>query len=164
MRRHISNIYRETRFGCLTGFCFVSDRYCNFQTWISRYIDGHKRIGAVLFVVSYTVACTLFLPGSLFTIGAGFLFKPFPLALLIVLLGDVFAAVGSFVFGRYVFYDWVKGMMSKHPKFGALDQVIQDDGNVSVYFHIRILISFMGHEPWGSFSVFTPHDHAESYY
>ncbi|KAG0347850.1 hypothetical protein BG004_006800 [Podila humilis] len=92
------------------------------------YIDGHKRIGALLFVISYTVACTLFLPGSLFTIGAGFLFKPFPLALLIVLLGDVFAAVGSFVFGRYVFYDWVKGMMSKHPKFGALDQVIQDDG------------------------------------
>lgn len=93
-----------------------------------RYIDGHKRIGAVLFIASYTVACTLFLPGSLFTIGAGFLFKPFPLALLIVLLGDVFAAVGSFIFGRYVFYDWVKGMMSKHPKFNALDQVIQDDG------------------------------------
>ncbi|KAG0349129.1 hypothetical protein BG005_011149 [Podila minutissima] len=95
---------------------------------ILKYIDSHKRIGALLFVVSYTVACTLFLPGSLFTIGAGFLFKPFPLALLIVLLGDIFAAVGSFIFGRYVFYDWVKGMMSKHPKFGALDQVIQDDG------------------------------------
>ncbi|KAF9131330.1 hypothetical protein BGW39_001941 [Mortierella sp. 14UC] len=95
---------------------------------ILRYIDGHKRIGALLFVLSYTVACTLFLPGSLFTVGAGFLFKPFPLALLIVLLGDVFAAVGSFIFGRYVFYDWVKGMVSKHPKFNALDQVIQDDG------------------------------------
>ncbi|KAG0287823.1 hypothetical protein BGZ97_006985 [Linnemannia gamsii] len=95
---------------------------------ILRYIDGHKRIGAVLFIASYTVACTLFLPGSLFTIGAGFLFKPFPIALLIVLLGDVFAAVVSFIFGRYVFYDWVKGMMSKHPKFNALDQVIQDDG------------------------------------
>ncbi|KAG0045594.1 hypothetical protein BGZ83_009214 [Gryganskiella cystojenkinii] len=95
---------------------------------ILRYIDEHKRIGAVLFVLSYTVACTLFLPGSLFTIGAGFLFKPFPMALLIVLMGDVFAAVGSFIFGRYVFYDWVKGMMSKHPKFGALDQVIKDDG------------------------------------
>ncbi|KAF9905844.1 hypothetical protein EC991_001249 [Linnemannia zychae] len=95
---------------------------------ILRYIDGHKRIGALLFILSYTVACTLFLPGSLFTVGAGFLFKPFPLALLIVLLGDVFAAVGSFIFGRYVFYDWVKGMVSKHPKFNALDQVIQDDG------------------------------------
>ncbi|KAG0268128.1 hypothetical protein DFQ27_007471 [Actinomortierella ambigua] len=65
---------------------------------------------------------------SLFTIGAGFLFKPFPLALGIVLVGDVFAAVGSFVFGRYIFYDWVKGMMSRHPKFNALDQVIKDDG------------------------------------
>ncbi|KAF9988509.1 hypothetical protein BGZ75_009283 [Mortierella antarctica] len=95
---------------------------------VLRYIDSHKRIGAILFIVSYTAACTLFLPGSLFTIGAGFLFKPFPLALLIVLLGDVFAAVWSFIFGRYVFYDWVKSVMSKHPKFNALDQVIQDDG------------------------------------
>ncbi|KAF9194009.1 hypothetical protein BGZ51_001353 [Haplosporangium sp. Z 767] len=95
---------------------------------VLRYIDHHKRIGAVLFVLSYTVACTLFLPGSLFTVGAGFLFKPFPLALLIVLAGDVFAAVTSFIFGRYVFYDWVKSIMSKHPKFNALDEVIKDDG------------------------------------
>ncbi|KAG0286270.1 hypothetical protein BGZ98_005154 [Dissophora globulifera] len=95
---------------------------------VLRYIDEHKRIGTVLFVLSYTVACTLFLPGSLFTIGAGFLFKPFPIALAVVLMGDAFAAAVSFVFGRYVFYDWVKGMMAKHPKFNALDQVIQDDG------------------------------------
>jgi len=97
---------------------------------IHRYIDDHKRVGAVLFILSYTAACTLFLPGSLFTVGAGFLFKPFPLALLVVLLGDVFASVGSFIFGRYIFYDWVKNMMSKHPKFNALDQVIKDDGTV----------------------------------
>ncbi|GJJ72625.1 hypothetical protein EMPS_04983 [Entomortierella parvispora] len=95
---------------------------------ILHYIDDHKSIGAVLFVTFYTVACWLFLPGSLFTIGAGFLFKPMPFALAIVLLGDILGALGSFLFGRYIFYDWVKGMMSKHPKFGALDQVIQDDG------------------------------------
>ncbi|KAF9433087.1 hypothetical protein BGZ76_009905 [Entomortierella beljakovae] len=95
---------------------------------ILRYIDAHKRIGAVLFILSYTVACMLFLPGSLFTVGAGFLFKPFPLALLVVLLGDIVAAITAFIFGRYVFYDWVKALMSKHPKFNALDQVIKDDG------------------------------------
>ncbi|KAF9179684.1 hypothetical protein BGZ49_005121, partial [Haplosporangium sp. Z 27] len=96
--------------------------------FLNVYIDGHKRIGAVLFVLTYNVACMLFLPGSLFTVGAGFLFKPYPLALLIVLLGDATAAILAFIFGRYVFYDWVKGMMSKHPKFNALDQVIKDDG------------------------------------
>ncbi|KAI8359767.1 snare associated Golgi protein-domain-containing protein [Mortierella sp. GBAus27b] len=95
---------------------------------VLKYIDQHKRIGAVLFILSYTVACTLFLPGSLFTVGAGFLFKPFPLALLVVLLGDVVASVWAFIFGRYVFHDWVKNTMSKHPKFSALDEVIKDDG------------------------------------
>ncbi|KAF9366904.1 hypothetical protein BGX34_000022 [Mortierella sp. NVP85] len=95
---------------------------------ILHYIDDHKSIGAVLFVAFYTIACWLFLPGSLFTIGAGFLFKPMPFALAIVLLGDVFGAVGTFLFGRYLFYDWVKGMMSKHPKFNALEEVIREDG------------------------------------
>ncbi|KAF9918991.1 hypothetical protein BX616_003241 [Lobosporangium transversale] len=95
---------------------------------ILKYIDHHKQIGAVLFILSYTAACTLFLPGSLFTVGAGFLFKPFPLALFIILMGDVFATVWSFIFGRYVFYDWVKDLMSRHPKFNALDEVIKDDG------------------------------------
>lgn len=92
------------------------------------YIDDHRSIGAVLFIVFYTIACWLFLPGSLFTIGAGFLFKPMPFALAIVLIGDILGAIGSFLFGRYIFYDWVKGMMSKHPKFTALDEVIKDDG------------------------------------
>ncbi|KAI8360464.1 snare associated Golgi protein-domain-containing protein [Mortierella sp. GBAus27b] len=95
---------------------------------ILHYIEGHKSTGAVLFVTFYTIACWLFLPGSLFTIGAGFLFKPLPLALAIVLLGDVFGAIGTFLFGRFLFYDWVKGMMSKHPKFNALDEVIREDG------------------------------------
>ncbi|KAG0054937.1 hypothetical protein BGZ83_010062 [Gryganskiella cystojenkinii] len=95
---------------------------------ILLYIDDHRSTGAVLFVTFYTIACWLFLPGSLFTIGAGFLFRPMPFALAIVLAGDILGALGSFLFGRYIFYNWVKGMMSKHPKFGALDQVIQDDG------------------------------------
>jgi uncharacterized membrane protein YdjX (TVP38/TMEM64 family) len=102
------------------------------HAWVPRlfsYIEDHKSTGAVLFVTFYTIACWLFLPGSLFTIGAGFLFKPMPLALAIVLLGDIFGAIGTFLFGRFLFYDWVKGMMSKHPKFNALDEVIREDGN-----------------------------------
>ncbi|KAF9354600.1 hypothetical protein BGX26_007587 [Mortierella sp. AD094] len=95
---------------------------------ILHYIDEHRSVGAVLFVTFYTIACWLFLPGSLFTIGAGFLFKPMPFALAIVILGDFLGALGSFLFGRYLFHDWVMGLMSKHPKFNALDEVIKDDG------------------------------------
>ncbi|KAF9953660.1 hypothetical protein BGZ72_005238 [Mortierella alpina] len=95
---------------------------------ILHYIDDHRSMGAILFVTFYTIACWLFLPGSLFTIGAGFLFRPMPFALAIVMLGDVLGALGSFLFGRYIFYNWVKSVMAKHPKFSALDQVIQDDG------------------------------------
>ncbi|KAF9996265.1 hypothetical protein BGZ79_009994 [Entomortierella chlamydospora] len=95
---------------------------------ILLYIDEHRSMGAVLFVTFYTIACWLFLPGSLFTIGAGFLFKPMPFALAIVILGDFLGALGTFLFGRYLFHDWVKGLMSKHPKFNALDEVIKDDG------------------------------------
>ncbi|KAF9128569.1 hypothetical protein BGW39_004956 [Mortierella sp. 14UC] len=51
-----------------------------------------------------------------------------PFALAIVLVGDILGAIGSFLFGRYIFHDWVKGMLTKHPKFTALNEVIKDDG------------------------------------
>lgn len=122
--------WSDSHFFCLLLlFCTIYKK--------KSYIDDHRSIGAVLFIVFYTIACWLFLPGSLFTIGAGFLFKPMPFALAIVLVGDILGAIGSFLFGRYIFYDWVKGMMSKHPKFTALDEVIKDDGMSPIALLIR---------------------------
>ena len=56
------------------------------------------------------------------------MFKPAILAGAIIIVGDILGAFGTFIFGRYVFSDWVKAQIEKKPIFAALDRVITDEG------------------------------------
>ncbi|CAI2184538.1 5080_t:CDS:2 [Funneliformis geosporum] len=91
-------------------------------------IEKHKKYGILIYLAIYTICIWLFLPGSLISIAAGFLFKPSILAGAIIIIGDIFGAFGTFIFGRYVFSDWVKAQIKKKPMFTALDSVITDEG------------------------------------
>ncbi|CAJ0758711.1 10952_t:CDS:10, partial [Entrophospora sp. SA101] len=61
-------------------------------------------------------------------ISAGFLFKPSILAGLVIIIGDVLAALGTFLFGKYIFSDWVVTQVEKRPMFKALNAVIAEEG------------------------------------
>ncbi|CAJ0762506.1 19845_t:CDS:10, partial [Entrophospora sp. SA101] len=65
---------------------------------------------------------------SLISISAGFLFKPSILAGLVIIIGDVLAALGTFLFGKYIFSDWVVTQVEKRPMFKALNAVIAEEG------------------------------------
>ena len=65
---------------------------------------------------------------SLISIAAGFLFKPPILAGLIIISCDVLAALGTFLFGKYIFSDWVIAQIEKRPVYTALNSVIADEG------------------------------------
>lgn len=65
---------------------------------------------------------------SIISIAAGFLFKPAILAGAIIIIGDILGAFGTFIFGRYIFSDWVKTQIEKRPMFTALNSVIADEG------------------------------------
>jgi uncharacterized membrane protein YdjX (TVP38/TMEM64 family) len=56
------------------------------------------------------------------------LFKPAILAGAIIIIGDILGAFGTFIFGRYIFSDWVKAQIKKRPVFTALNSVIADEG------------------------------------
>ncbi|CAJ0920851.1 18956_t:CDS:2, partial [Entrophospora sp. SA101] len=60
-------------------------------------------------------------------ISAGFLFKPSILAGLVIIIGDVLAALGTFLFGKYIFSDWVVTQVEKRPMFKALNAVIAEE-------------------------------------
>lgn len=77
----------------------------------------------------------LVIPGSILTLGAGFVFaKAFGLGRGVVLgslsvfLGASLGAMIAFLFGRYLFRDWVKQLTKKYDIFQALDIAVEQKG------------------------------------
>ncbi|CAG8645434.1 10951_t:CDS:2, partial [Dentiscutata heterogama] len=91
-----------------------------------HYIEIHKNYGIAIYLSIYVVCVWVFLPGSIISVAAGFLFKPPILAGLVIIMGDTLAAAGTFFFGRYVFSDWVKGQIEKRPSFSEFNNVINN--------------------------------------
>merc|ERR1712038_548869 len=81
------------------------------------------------------IATVLFIPGSILTLGAGFVFaNAFGLGVgvllgtLSVFLGASAGATIAFLFGRYLFRDSVQGLTKKYAIFEALDAALEEKG------------------------------------
>jgi hypothetical protein len=96
----------------------------NFLKWI----ENNAIAGMFAFMLVYFVATVLFIPGSILTLGAGFVFaNAFGLgvglliAALSVFIGASLGAIVAFLLGRYLLRDWVKGLAKRYAIFQALD-------------------------------------------
>lgn len=83
--------------------------------------------GPLLFIVIYIVGCVIFLPGSLLSIGAGFLFG-LPVGIVTVSLGSTLGAGAAFLIGRTVLRKWVTARFATMPRFRALDEAVGKQG------------------------------------
>lgn len=83
--------------------------------------------GSLLVIIIYVIASVLFLPGSVITLGAGFLFKVV-LGTIIVSVGSMFGACAAFFVGRTIGRNWVAGKVSKNYKFKAIDDAVARQG------------------------------------
>lgn len=90
-----------------------------------------------LFVAGfYILAAVLFLPGSLLTLGAGFLFGV-PVGVLTVWVGANLGAFAAFLIGRTIARDWVAQKVSGNPKFAAIDEAVRREG-FKIVFLLRL--------------------------
>jgi len=69
----------------------------------------------------------LLLPGSVLTLGAGFLFGV-PVGLLSAWTGATIGACVAFLVGRTQARDWVARKVSRNPKFAAVDEAVGREG------------------------------------
>ncbi len=83
--------------------------------------------GPLVFIMAYILACVVFVPGAILTLGAGVLFG--------VLRGTIFVSIGSilgatlaFLIGRYLARDWVTRKVSGNPKFQAVTKAVAAEG------------------------------------
>jgi len=107
------------------------------KDWLVKVLQWTQGLGIwgpVFVAAFYIVACILFLPGSVLTLGAGFIFK--------LLVGTITASIGStlgacaaFLVGRTVGRDWVAKKVAKNEKFTAIDNAVGQEG-----FKIVLLI------------------------
>ena len=106
--------------------------------------------GLVILAVVYVLACVLFFPGSLLTLGAGFLATTlWPSSLLMAIAigtvtvsaGSVTGATAAFILGRTLIRKWVDEKISGNQKFRALDEAIAENG-LKMVFLIRLSPAF----------------------
>jgi uncharacterized membrane protein YdjX (TVP38/TMEM64 family) len=90
-------------------------------------IRGLGPLGPLIFVLLYVVATVFFVPGSILTLGAGFVFGVVRGSIL-VSVSATLGATCAFLVGRYLARDWVAGRIEGNPKFKAIDEAVAREG------------------------------------
>ena len=84
-------------------------------------------VGVGVFVALYVLACVLFLPGSILTLGAGVVFGVVK-GSIIVSIASTLGATVAFLVGRYLARGWINGKIEGNAKFKAIDDAIGREG------------------------------------
>mmetsp|Transcript_15333 Transcript_15333/g.32423 ORF Transcript_15333/g.32423 Transcript_15333/m.32423 type:complete len:244 (-) Transcript_15333:386-1117(-) len=113
-----------------------------FQSFL-EWTANNLLVGFFAYIAVYALATILFVPGSILTLGGGFIFGHAAGSLWVgvligsgaVFIGASLGAIGSFLVGRYLVRDWVENfLVQKYPLVRALDGAIEQKG-----FHIFLL-------------------------
>lgn len=105
------------------------------SAWLAAFQDHVRDYGAwgyVLFALVYAICTVLFVPGSILTLGAGALFGLWK-GSLVVLVGASAGAIAAFLLARTVMRSRVAAVVSRYPKFEALDRAIGREGGKIVF-------------------------------
>lgn len=91
------------------------------------WISGLGALAPLVFIAIYVLACVLFVPGSILTIGAGLLFG--------VLWGSIYVSIAStlgatcaFLIGRYLARDRIARWFEANPRFRNMDRAVAAAG------------------------------------
>lgn len=84
-------------------------------------------LGPVVFTIIYVLATVLFLPGSILTLGAGFVYGLIK-GFVIVSVASTLGATCAFLVGRYLARDWVARKVEGNRKFKSIDEAVGEAG------------------------------------
>jgi uncharacterized membrane protein YdjX (TVP38/TMEM64 family) len=107
------------------------------------WISGKGNLAPVFFCLIYFFGTLfLFIPVSIFNLGAGILFGVLQ-GTVLVSISATSSAVAAFLFGRYLSHDWVEKEIRKHPKFKAIECTIsKEDWKVVLATRLTPLFPF----------------------
>ncbi len=111
--------------GVITGTIFLP-----VKDWLIKSLEWTQGLGfwGLVFVAAfYIVACILFLPGSILTLGTGFVFKVVR-GSITVSIGSTLGACAAFLVGRTIARKWIAAKVAKNKKFAAIDEAVAQQG------------------------------------
>jgi uncharacterized membrane protein YdjX (TVP38/TMEM64 family) len=100
------------------------------RQWFVNVLQWTQNLGTwgpAVVILFYIVACICFLPGSVLTLGAGFLFK-LVLGTVTVSIGSTLGACAAFLVGRTFARDWIASKVASSKKFAAIDNAVGKQG------------------------------------
>jgi uncharacterized membrane protein YdjX (TVP38/TMEM64 family) len=92
-----------------------------------QWIDGLGSTGIFIFILIYMIATIFWIPGTILTLGAGFLYGVIQGSIL-VSVASMVAGTTAFLVGRYFVREKVDKLIENQPKFQAIDQAVAKEG------------------------------------
>jgi len=93
---------------------------------IRGWIQGYGALAPLVYMLTYTVAPALLLPGLPLTIAGGILFGPF-WGVVYAIAGATLGACVAFLAARHIARDWVERRL-QGPRWRRLDQAVEEQG------------------------------------
>jgi uncharacterized membrane protein YdjX (TVP38/TMEM64 family) len=90
------------------------------------FAKGAGLAGALLYGLAYVLGTLLFFPGSLLTLGAGFLYG-LAAGMAVVVPASVLGALLAFLLGRTVLRGPTERLLQRHPRFQAVDAAVGEE-------------------------------------
>jgi uncharacterized membrane protein YdjX (TVP38/TMEM64 family) len=115
---------------CLIIIALAVAKYFQLQQLIYAALAWIKTLGylaPIAFIGIYNLATILLIPGSLLTLGGGFIFGAV-WGSVYVLIAATLGATFAFLIGRYLSRDWVRQQLDKYPKFKAIEAAVSKEG------------------------------------
>jgi uncharacterized membrane protein YdjX (TVP38/TMEM64 family) len=118
---------------------FLAMKFLPVQQWLRSFNDWVGQMGAVgilVFIVVYALATVLMAPGSILTIGAGFVFGLWK-GFLAVSAGATLGASLAFLVARFIARDKIEVIARRSEKFRRIDNAIGKQG-AKLIFLLRL--------------------------
>lgn len=98
----------------------------------SAWVGGAGALGVLAFMATYVAATVLFVPASLLSLAAGFVWGP-ALGALVVWPAAMLGATAAFVFGRTALRARIERRLHRWPRVVAFDRAVGDNGLLIVF-------------------------------
>ncbi|PIP82084.1 MAG: hypothetical protein CO113_07905 [Elusimicrobia bacterium CG_4_9_14_3_um_filter_62_55] len=115
---------------CAVAAALGGAKYFHIQELLRSSLAGIAGLGPwgpAAFISIYILACVLFIPGSILTLGAGVLFGV-AWGSLYVSIASTVGATLAFLIGRYLAREAISRKMEGHSKFKAIDEAVAKEG------------------------------------